>query len=120
LAENFVCQESEPKLTRSIWIKFEGGKGKMTVKDYVKAHPNTILARKLKSKFGADSRKQIWVGSGIVSGGRGYGHGAGRSGSNSPTSNIGRMMRQHGAYNYVVGGTAGKSATEGNTFAVFK
>jgi hypothetical protein len=92
----------------------------MTVAEYVKRNPNTILAQKLAGKFGVSSRKQIWVGSGIVRGGSGYGYGGGRGGTNSLTSNIGRLMKQHNSYNYVVGGRAGRNARDGNYFAVFK
>ena len=103
----------------------------MTVSEYVKKHPKTILAKRLAKKFGADSKKQIWVGSGIVQGGGGYGfgssalgggYGLGSSalGTNSPQSNIGRMIKRYNPKGYIVGGRAGYSARDGNYFALYK
>jgi len=79
----------------------------MTVKEYIRQHPKSFLAIKLARRFGINSRKQIHLGSGIIS-------------TYNKGSNISKLMIRTGSNGYEVGGKAGQRASQGSFFAVFR
>ena len=78
----------------------------MLVKDYIKRNPQTILAKKLKTKFGENSRKEISITSGTESL---------RAGSN-----LSGALKRNSHNAYIVGGRAGKNMNDGYIFATYK
>jgi hypothetical protein len=79
----------------------------MIVSQYIKNHPKSILAQRLKQKFGVNSRKEIHIGSGLLA-------------PNTPQSNIYKLMESTKCYHYIVGGRAEKNANDGSYFAIYK
>jgi len=79
----------------------------MEVREYIKKNRKSILAARLKSKFGENSRKQIHTGSGLLS-------------PYTKSSNLYKTLEQTGSNSWIVGGRAGQRASQGYHFAVYK
>lgn len=77
-----------------------------TVSKYVKQHPRSILAKRLKRAFGKNSRKQIIVSSGIIA-------------PYTKSSKLYKALKRKINSHYIVGGCAGINRNDGKWFAVY-
>lgn len=77
----------------------------MKASEYIKRHPKSILAARLKKSV--PPGKTIHVGHGIVKG-------------LSPQSNAGKMLKSTKSRHVTIGGRAGKNRNDGHWFAVHK